>query len=336
MQTIIHIVNCEYVTMRQFFLSLVLFASLTAVAEPERAVLNLAGPPSVVSFPLFRLIEQNALAAQAREVRFQLWQNGEQLRALLVAGQVDFSAAPSTVPANLYNRGQAVRLLTVSAWGVHWLVSRDPNVRDFSDLRGKELVVPLRHDMPGIVVDRLLAAQGWEAGREVSIRSARDFPSAVNQLLSGQADHALLVEPSVSVLLERNARQPGAAPLYRVKSLQALWAESFPEQAQLPQAGLMASGAVVSDKALLASVAQAYQDASQWCQQQQRACAELAHRYLPHLSIEALEQSIAHSPLDPRPANQVHAQLQAFYQLLFSQAPELIGGRLPDAGLYAP
>ncbi|HFQ9247433.1 TPA: ABC transporter substrate-binding protein [Pseudomonas aeruginosa] len=322
--------------MRQLFLSLTLFASLTALAEPERTVLNLAGPPSVVSFPLFRMIEQNALASQAQEVHLQLWQNGEQLRAMLVSGQIDFSAAPSNVPANLYNRGQAVRLLTVSAWGVHWLVSRDPNVHDFSDLRGKELVVPLRHDMPGIVVDRLLAAQGWQTGRELTIRSARDFPSAVNQLLSGQADHALLVEPSVSVLLARNAQQSGAAPLYRVKSLQGLWADSFPEQPELPQAGLMAYGAVVKDEALLAEVALAYQNASLWCQQQQRACAELAHRYLPHLPIEALEQAIAHSPLDPRPANQVQPQLQAFYQLLFSQAPELIGGRLPDAGMYTP
>ena len=322
--------------MRQFFLSLVLFASLSAVAEPERAILNLAGPPSVVSFPLLRLIEENALASQARETRFQLWQNGEQLRALLVGGQIDFSAAPSNVPANLHNRGQAARLLTVSAWGVHWLVSRDPNVHDFSDLRGKELVVPLRHDMPGIVVDRLIAAQGWQAGRELKVRSARDFPSAVNQLLSGQADHALLVEPSVSVLLARNAQQPGAAPLYRVKSLQAVWADSFPGQPELPQAGLMAYGAVVKDNALLAQVALAYQRASEWCQQQQRACAELAHRYLPHLPIEALEQAIAHSPLDPRPATQVQPQLQAFYQLLVRQAPELIGGRLPDAGLYAP
>ncbi|RZO10775.1 ABC transporter substrate-binding protein [Pseudomonas moorei] len=294
----------------------------------------MAGPPSVVSFPLFRMIEERALEAQATNVRFQLWQNGEQLRALLLSGQVDFSAAPSHVPANLYNRGLPVRLLTVSAWGVHWLVSRDPNVHSFEDLRGKELVVPLRHDMPGILIDRLLLAHRWEAGRDLVIRTARDFPSAVNQLLSGQADNALLVEPSVSVLLARNSEQPGAAPLFRVQSMQTLWAASFPTQPQLPQAGLMAAGEVVLDSALLNRVAQAYQRASMWCQEQRYECAELAHRYLPHLSVEALEQSIENSPLDARPAADVQPQLQAFYQLLLAQTPELIDGRVPDAGLY--
>ncbi|KPG96056.1 hypothetical protein AEQ67_18780 [Pseudomonas sp. RIT-PI-q] len=309
--------------------------SLPILADSVRATITMAGPPSVVSFPLFRMIEEHALKAQAIDVRFQLWQNGEQLRALLVSEHIDFTAAPSHLPANLYNRGFPVRLLTISAWGVHWLVSRDPNVHNFEDLRGKELVVPLRHDMPGILIDRLLAAHGWVAGRDLVIQSARDFPSAVNQLLSGQAENALLVEPSVSILLARNAEQPGAAPLYRVQSLQAFWATSFPEQPQLPQAGLMATGKIIQDSALLLVVAQAYQRASVWCQDQRHECAELAHRYLPHLSVAALEESIKYSPLDARQAVDVQQQLEAFYKLLFVQTPELIGGRIPEAGLYA-
>lgn len=150
---------------------------------------------------------------------FNFCRTGNSCSHCLSREQIDFSAAPGHLPANLYNRGLPVRLLTISAWGVHWLVSRDPNVHSFEDLRGKELVVPLRHDMPGILIDRLLVAHGWEAGRDLVIQSARDFPSAVNRLLSGQAENALLVEPSISMLLARNAELPGAAPLYRVQSL---------------------------------------------------------------------------------------------------------------------
>lgn len=97
----------------------------------------------------------------------------------------------------------------------------------------------------------------------------------------------------------------------------------------------MAMGKIVQDSALLLVVGQAYQRASVWCQDQRHGCAELAHRCLPHLSVEALEESIKYSLLDARQAVDVQQQLEAFYELLFVQTPELIGGRVPDAGLYA-
>ncbi|MCH1999217.1 ABC transporter substrate-binding protein, partial [Achromobacter xylosoxidans] len=75
------------------------------VAGPRpRATLTLAGPGAVVSYPLMHMAATGALAGQADAVRFRLWQSADQLRTLLVNGDVDFSAAPSTLPALLRNR----------------------------------------------------------------------------------------------------------------------------------------------------------------------------------------------------------------------------------------
>lgn len=321
--------------MRLPIFAMAMCLALQASAESDQRALAFAGPPSVVSFPLFRMIQTRALG-QGTELSFQPWQNGGQLRALVVAGEVDFSAAPTQVAANLHSRGQPVRLLTVSAWGVQWLVSRDPALRSFADLRGKELVVPLRHDMPGIVVDRLSQAQGWRIGQDIRLRATRDFATAATLLLAGQAEHVLLVEPAASQLLLRNRQTPGAAPLYRVESMQTAWARQFPQQPRLPQAGLLATGAVVQNPALMRRVALAYTQASQWCQAQRRACAALAHDYLPDTPVEALEEAIASSPLDAMSAADAKPHLQAFYELLQATSPELIGGRLPGQEFYAP
>lgn len=307
------------------------FYVASAQAAP-RELLTLGGPASVLSFPLFHMIESGALAAHARSLRFVPWSTGDQLRAQIVGGELDFAAVPSHLPANLYNRGQPVRLLLVAAWGVHWFVSRDPQVRRLDDLKGAELVVPLRQEMPGILIDELVQARGWTPGVELRVRGARDFPATVNMLLAGQARHALLAEPSVSLLMERN-RAAGGAPLYRVQSIKQAWVQSFPKQPAVPQAGLMANHTVTGDAALLAAVTRAYAQSARWCRAEVAACARLAHRHLPQMPEAALREAIVSSPLESRPAAEIQPELDAFYRLLLARAPQLLGGRLPDAGL---
>ena len=91
--------------------ALVLALPLHAAQMAKRPRLRLAGPMATVSFPLMRLVDSGALAGLAEQVEFVAWTNPDQLRALVLGGEVDFVAAPSNVAANLYNRGAPLRLL---------------------------------------------------------------------------------------------------------------------------------------------------------------------------------------------------------------------------------
>ena len=136
----------------------------TAGATAPRPLLTLAGPASVVSFPLLHMIDSGALKSHADWVTFRLWQNPDQLRVLLANDQVDYTAAPANLPALLANRGEPVRLLNISVWGHLWLVSRDPQVRRYADLSGKVLLTSFSRDLPAILLDEVLqAAQGGVA-----------------------------------------------------------------------------------------------------------------------------------------------------------------------------
>lgn len=301
----------------------------------KEALLRLAGPAAVVSFPLLHMLDSGALAEYAERVELRLWQNPDQLRVLLANEEIDFTAAPSNLPALLANRGQPVRLLNISVWGILWLVSRDPEIKGFGDLAGKELVVPFQRDLPALLVNELLRAKGMRAGQDLRIRHVRDSLDAQTLLLAGQVDNVLLVEPAASLLLWRN-RQQGGKPLYRVQSLESAWGEAFPGQPELPQAGLMASGPAANNSALSQAVERAYADSARWCSAEPAACAELVHRHLPHLPTAALEESIRATRLHSRPAHEVREQLEALYRLLGEHNPQAIGGRLPVVGFYGP
>lgn len=306
-----------------------------AHAAPAYKKLTLAGPTAVVTFPLLHMVDTQALKPYTDKLEFRLWQSPDQLRVLLAKKEIDFSAAPSNLPALMANRGAPVRLLNISVWGILWLVSRDPAVKNFSDLAGKELLVPFQRDLPAVLLDTLLQAQAVAPGPVVRLRRTRDSQDAIALMLTGQGQHALLVEPTASLLMWRNEQQ-GGAPLYRAQSLEAAWRDSFPNQPDLPQAGVMVNAHLAHDTDLSLAVEQAYAKSAAWCSAHARDCAELVHRYIPHLPVPAVESAIRATRLDNRPANTIRSQLEALYQLLGEQNPQAIGGRLPDQGFYGP
>lgn len=313
------------------------FACLSAQAAPTKKVetIRLAGPTAIFSLPLLHMLDSGALDAYAEHVEFRQWDGPDQLRALLLQGQIDYSAAPVILPALLRNRGEPVRLLNTSVWNVVWLISRDPKVKGFADLRGETVLSPIQREFPGLLLNEVLGELRLEAGKDIHFRALRSGPDAIALMQAKQAEHILLVEPAASLLLQRN-RQQGGAPLYRVQSLEQAWAQVFPDAAQLPIAGLMASRNVADDSELNTHVADAYAQSARWCAQQPRACAELAHRHWPHMPVEALEEAIGTVDLDLHSARDFRPQLQALYARLLRQSPELIGGQLPDDGLYGP
>lgn len=298
--------------------------------------LVLAGPAAVVTYPLLHMMETGALKDYADEVEFRLWQNPDQLRVLLAKQEIDVSAAPSNLPALMANRGDPVKLLNISVWGILWLVSRDPEVRSFKDLAGKELLVPFQRDLPEVLLDTLLTAQQEDTGAaSVTLRRTRDAQDAIALMLTGKGRTALLVEPTASLLLWR-ARQQDDIALHRGQNLESAWREQFPDKAELPQAGIMVNSHLSSNTALSQAVEQAYAKSARWCKANAQSCAELVHRHIPQLPVEPVKNAIDLTRLESRSATQARPQLEALYGLVAERYPQAIGGKLPADGFYGP
>ncbi|HRF57078.1 MAG TPA: ABC transporter substrate-binding protein, partial [Campylobacterales bacterium] len=131
-----------------------IFAVNLFAAPMEKLVI--AGPVATISHPLFWLIQNGALKDVAKKIEFRLWQNPDELRAILLKKEAHIVAIPTNVAANLYNKKEPIRLLNVPIWGILEIITTDKNVKQLSDLRGKEIVVPFRADMPDIVLQSII------------------------------------------------------------------------------------------------------------------------------------------------------------------------------------
>ena len=300
--------------------------------------LTLAGPSAAVSNALIRMVDSGALSDLAEVVEFVPWRDPDQLRVMALDGRADVLAMPTNVAANLYNRGTKLQLINVSTWGVLWLVSRDPALKSLADLRGKELAMPFRGDMPDIVLQLLAEQQGMDVRKDLQLRYVASPVDAMQLLVMRRVDHALLAEPAASMALRKTGSFPLsviAPELHRSVDLQQEWGRVFARAARIPQAGIAVMGALRERPELVARIEAEYARSLAWCKDNAEACGKAVAARIDLLSPEAVTDSIAVSQLEAVSVADARAELEFMFGRLVAKNPALVGGKLPDEGFYA-
>jgi NitT/TauT family transport system substrate-binding protein len=302
-------------------------------AQVDKIVI--AGPFATVSHPILHMIETGSLNDIAKKVEFKLWRNPDELRALVLHGDVDFTAIPTNVGANLYNKGVDLQLLNVSIWGILGMVSRDKDIKTLAAYKGKEIAVPFREDMPDIVFKELLKRQGLDPKKDFKLRYVSSPIDAMQMLIMRRVDHALLAEPAISIALRKTKSFPLsviAPDLYRSVDLQTEWAKVFTTDDKVPQAGIAVLGK--KDPIIIERFLEEYKKSIEWYKQNPKEASELTVKTLKMLESEGLADSIPYVRLESIEAKDAQDKLEFFFNILREGNPKLIGGKLPDKGFY--
>lgn len=308
-------------------------------ADEKIKKIVMAGPFASVSHPMLRIIESNALADVAEKVEFRLWKDPDQLRALVLKGDVDFVAVPTNVAANLYNKKVPLKLLNVSVWGILGILTRDKNAKTLKDLLGQEIVVPFRSDMPDIVLTQLIKKQGLDPKKDFKLRYVASPLDAMQMLIMRRSEHALLAEPAISMALRKTGSYPLkllAPDLYRGADLQQEWAAAYHTDNNVPQAGVAVIGKHLNNNKVIKRFLQEYDKALSWYLKNPEAAGKLVEKEFSMLDAQAVTDSISRVNLKQVTAAAAQQKLEFFFDILYQSNPKVIGGKLPDAGFYYP
>lgn len=303
---------------------------LLAVPLPELVVY---GPPAAPSIVAARAVESGALQAVAASASFKVWRTPDEIRAGFASGRAMAAIVPTNVAANLYNRGLGVRLANVMTDGLLYIVGADPALDAVAKLRGRKLGLPFRNDMPDHVLWTLLRAAGLDPDRDLQIESLGSPPEAMQMLIAGRVDCALLSEPAASAAILQGSRT--GRSLLRNIDLQQAWGQALGVAPEIPQAGLAVSASFAKDDPQrLQALNRALADATAWVLANPGAAGKLAGTALD-LPPPVIERSIPHSHLRLSAATAARPSLEALFKVLAQRDAAIIGGRLPDAGFYA-
>lgn len=303
--------------------------AILRAAEP----LTMWGPPAAPSVLLAQAIASGALDAVAPSAVFKAWRTPDEMRAGLSSGSMKAVIVPSYVAANLYNRGLPVRLVNVMTRGLLYVVAGE-DIGRVEDLAGKRLAVPFRNDMPDFILRRLVAKAGLEPGEDLRLDYTATPPEAMQMLLAGRADAALLAEPAATAAILRAKLSLGG--LGRAIDCQKAWAVAIGGDGFLPQAGLAVTPALIDEigQGGLETLQEALRSAVDFVVNHPMR-ASLASAAELGLLSPVVAQAVPHSNLVALPASSVRRELETFFSILSEDDPRIIGGKLPDEGFYA-
>jgi NitT/TauT family transport system substrate-binding protein len=296
--------------------------------------LTLVGPAGPMTIPLAYLVENNKLADIAEETELVIWENPEQLRAIASGGQqAHFVTLPSNAAATFYNKGMDLQMLDITVWGILYVVSADPDIKSIEDLRGKEVVVPFKGNMPDLLFNYICERKGISTATDLTIFYANSPQQAAQLILSGQKTISVLTEPLTTQVLMK-AKATGM-PLYRSIDIQKEWSEATGMGDRIPIAGTAALPAVKDNPAVIERFMQEYSQAVQWLKDNPDQAGALASE-IEQLGFEAgpVAESVQNTTWDFTQVKDCQQDIETFFTALADLDPAAIGGKLPDEGLY--
>jgi NitT/TauT family transport system substrate-binding protein len=308
-------------------------ASAAAMPHVARAAepLVLWGPPASPSLLLVRAAKDEMLKALRVPVDVRIWRTPDEMRAGVSSGGMKAVVVPSYVAANLHNRGLGIRLVNILTQGLLYVVAPQGSVATLADLKGKRVAVPFKNDMPDFIFRRLFAGEGI-APADLAIDYSGTPPEAIQLLLAGRVDAALLSEPAAagSILLSSLRGKP----LERAIDTRKAWTAAT-GSAALPQAGLAITDALTAQIGAegIALLQRSLESALTAVLADPSATASEASG-LFQLPAPVLARAVPFSNLAAQPASVARADLQTLFEALAKDDPRIIGGKLPGDGFY--
>lgn len=248
----------------------------------------------------------------------------------LMTGEYDIAAIPTNLAASLYAKSQGkVKVIAVNTLGVLYLVTKNNAVSSLSDLKGKTILASGKGTVAEYVLNYVLESSGYSIGTDVTVEFTSEHSETVTKALAGGYDVLLLPEPFVSQIIAKDSSFSIAVNLTEV------WEAWKSTNGSTLTMGCLAvnSNFYENNKEAVASFLKDYAESAEYVNKNVEGAAKLveAHDIMP---AAVAKSAIPNSNIVCYTGEKMKTELTGFYEVLFEQNPQIIGGSMPDDDFY--
>ena len=307
-------------------LALCMALSLVTLASAQEAtsVYALMGPTGI---GMVSLMEDHA-----EEYAFTLVGAPDAVVSAIASGEADIAAVPTNLAATLYNKTKGnVQLLALNTLGVLSILEMGDTIQSVEDLAGKTLYATGQGSTPEYVLNYILAANGLTDSVTVEYKS--EHAELATLAAAGDVDLVLLPEPHVTSVLSQNAQ-------YRIAlDVTTLFEEAAAKNGE--ENTTMSMGCVIVRKDFaqanpekVAAFMEAYAQSIEFVNSDVEAASQLVekHGIMPKAAVAA--KAIPNCHIVYIDGEEMKAQIEPFFQMLFAANPASVGGALPAEDFY--
>ena len=315
-----------------FFLSCILLPAFflsckVKDARQELTIYTVKGPSAV---GMIRLFEEPPQIA-GFNVKVEALAQADLMAARFIAGEVMVGIMPPNMAAKIASSGRDIRAAAVIGAGMLSLLSSDPNVRSFEDLRGKTVEVVGQGATPDYVFQTILRAHGLAPNIDVTLGYSLAYPEVAQSLIAGRVSIALLPEPFATMALT------GRPDLIHISDIQEEWAKAAHGQGggNYPMTLLVVDGDFASrNRESLDEILAAVENSIGWVRVHPDEAGVLVEKFELGLKAGIVAAAIPNSNYVFIPVPEARPSLEALYAVFLENDPSSIGGALPGEGFY--
>ena len=290
-------------------------------------VMTLKGPSGI---GMASMIDQAAKGDT--RLNFTLVGNPDEVVAAMTGGDTVMAAMPTNLAAKLYAKTQGdVVMLSIINYGNLYLLqnetSGDP-ITSLEDLRGQTIYATGQGSNPQYILEYLLTQAGLKVGQDVQVEYKSEHAELAALLASGEVNIAMLPEPFVTTVLQKNNQ------VVERLDLNDLWSEAT-------GGGKLTLTCVAGRREFVEAHPQVVADFLQALEQSISAAnsdvattAQLCATYEIIASADVAEQAIPRCSLTFISGADMQPALEGYFQMLFDADPASLGGALPGDDFY--
>ena len=310
--------------------AVLLLASASVSAEgTEKAAVRLGGLKGPTSMGMVKLLEDNENGLTANRYEFTLAGSPNDLTPALLKGDLDVLAVPVNLGAILFEKsGGAVQLAAVNTLGVLYIVEKGgETVQSLEDLKGKTLYATGKGSTPEYALAYLLAQHGIDINADLTVEWMSEHTEVVAKMAAAENAVALLPQPFVTVAAGQVENMRVALDLTKE------W-DSLDNGSQLITGGLVVRKAFAEENPeALAAFLEEYAASTAYTNEHPAEAAQLIEKF-DIIKAAVAEKAIPFCNIVCVTGDEMKGIVTGYYQTLFDQNPEAVGGAMPGDEFY--
>ncbi|MFZ4581383.1 MAG: ABC transporter substrate-binding protein [Paludibacter sp.] len=184
------------------FLCIFQFIAFSCTEKPNNTIrIGLLQGPTAISFAYMMA---NPPRIEGKKIEFIIKNDPQQIQAMMMRNEVEFAVLPTVMAANLYNKGLDYTMVACPIWGTMYILSNEPKTLVTNNLSNKKVSIFGQGATPDVLFQQFIQAKNiTNIKLDYSFSTNNDLALA---LLQGKVENAVISEPLVSTLLQKNSK----------------------------------------------------------------------------------------------------------------------------------
>jgi NitT/TauT family transport system substrate-binding protein len=316
------------------WIALIVIVALVAMAgctpkPPEEITVKVVVPDGITALGMAKMLKEKPEIASYVTVEYEIARTTDVLSSKIINQEADIAVVPSTLAAVAYNRDLPYRLAGTMGWGSFYILTTQ-NISTWADLKGKTIANTGRGQTPDIVLQYLLEANGVDPETDLELTYVNAATELAPAFIAGSINLAMMPEPMLTTVMGR------VQTAKIILDVNEEWKKVTDSELGYPQSSLIIKKDLLDNhKAFADEFMTLFAAAIEWAKTNPVELASYASELEIAVPAPAIAQAMSRANQGFLKAKDTKAEYNAFFDALFGFDPAVLGGKLPDEGIFA-